>query len=176
VEHTKANLRESIRSRRKVSQSHFNLSLLSDSPEFKSSAVIASYRSFGDEPNTEKLNQLILESGKKLLLPVRLPDNSLEFRIWDGDPAKLERSGKVEEPIGERFLGQIDLIIVPALAIDSKGNRLGQGGGSYDRTLRDFSGVSIGLVNEDEFVRELPIESHDMPVKMALTPTRLVRI
>jgi 5-formyltetrahydrofolate cyclo-ligase len=176
VEHTKANLRESIRLRRQVSQSHFNHSLLSDSPEFKNSEVIASYRSFGDEPNTEKLNQLILESGKKLLLPVRLPDNSLEFRIWDGNPAKLKRSGKVEEPIGERFLGRIDLLIVPSLAIDSKGNRLGQGGGSYDRTLRDFSGVSIGLINEDEFVRDLPIESHDMPVKMALTPTRLLRI
>lgn len=107
---------------------------------------------------------------------MRLPDNSLEFRIWDGNPAKLKRSGKVEEPIGERFLGRIDLMIVPSLAIDSKGNRLGQGGGSYDRTLRDFSGVSIGLINEDEFVRDLPIESHDMPVKMALTPTRLVRI
>lgn len=176
VEHTKANLRESIRLRRRDNQSHFNLALLIDSPEFQSSKVIASYRSFGDEPNTEELNQLIQRAGKMLLLPVRLSDNSLEFRNWDGDIEKLKRSGNVEEPIGERFLGVIDLMIVPALAIDSKGNRLGQGGGSYDRALRDFSGISLGIINEAEFVDTLPSEIHDVPVKMVLTPSKLLRI
>lgn len=176
MEHTKANLRESIGLRRRDSQSHFNLALLSGSQEFKNAEVVASYRSFGDEPNTEKLNQLILQVGKKLLLPVRLSDNSLEFRNWDGNLGKLKRSGNVEEPIGERFLGSIDLMIVPALAIDSKGNRLGRGGGSYDRALRDFSGISLALINEAEFVAALPSESHDVPVKMVLTPSKLVRI
>jgi len=176
VEHTKANLRESIRLRRRDSQSHFNLALLIDSPEFQSSKVIASYRSFDDEPNTEELNQLILRAGKKLLLPVRLSDNSLEFRNWDGDIEELKRTGNVEEPIGERFLGAIDLMIVPALAIDSKGNRLGRGGGSYDRALRDFSGNSVALINEAEFVDTLPSEIHDVPVKIVLTPSKLLRI
>ena len=176
MEHTKANLRESIRLRRRDNQSHFNLALLSDSPEFKSAKVIASYRSFGDEPNTEELNQLILEAGKKLLLPVRLSDNSLEFRNWDGALEKLERSGNVEEPIGEKFLGVIDLMIVPALAIDSKGTRLGQGGGSYDRALRDFPGISLAIINEVEFVETLPSEIHDVPVKMVLMPSNLLRI
>lgn len=176
VEHTKANLRESIRLRRRDNKSHFNLALLSDSPEFKSSKVITSYRSFGDEPNTEELNQLILESGKKLLLPVRLSDKSLEFRNWDGALEKLRRSGNVEEPIGEKFLGAIDLMIVPALAIDSKGTRLGQGGGSYDRALRDFPGISLAIINEVEFLDSLPSEIHDVPVKMVLTPSKLLRI
>ncbi len=176
VEHTKANLRESIRLRRRDNQSHFNPALLSDSSEFKNSNVIASYRSFGDEPNTEELNKLILEAGKKLLLPVRLSDNSLEFRDWDGNLEKLRRSGNVEEPIGEKFLGVIDLMIVPALAIDSKGTRLGQGGGSYDRALRDFPGISLAIINEVEFVETLPSEIHDVPVKMVLMPSKLLRI
>lgn len=176
MEHTKANLRESIRLHRRDSQSHFNLALLSDALEFKNADVIASYRSFGDEPDTERLNKLILQAGKKLLLPVRLSDNSLEFRNWDGNLENLKRSGNVEEPLGESFLGSIDLMIVPALAIDSKGNRLGRGGGSYDRALRNFSGVSMALINEAEFVAALPSESHDVPVKMVLTPSKLVRI
>jgi 5-formyltetrahydrofolate cyclo-ligase len=175
VKQAKADLRESIRVRRGDLHSQFNLSLLSDTPEFKNSVVLASYRSLGNEPNTEKINELILQAGKKLLLPVRLSDNSLEFRNWDGDPAKLKRAGNVEEPTGEKFAGAIDLMIVPALAIDSKGNRLGQGGGSYDRALRDFSGTSMALINDVELVDSLPSEIHDVPVKMVLTPTKLIR-
>lgn len=176
MEHTKAKLRDSIKERRRDNQSHFNLKLLTESPEFKDSQVIASYRSFDDEPDTTSLNELILKSGRELLLPVRLPDNSLEFRIWDGDSSNLVRNGKLEEPSGERYLGPIDLMIVPALAVDKKGDRLGRGGGSYDRALASFSGVSIALVYEDELLAELPTEVHDVPVKLILTPERLIRI
>ena len=176
MENTKDKLRESIRLRRQNHQSHFDLTSLTDSPDFQESQVIASYRSFGNEPDTKSLNQLILESGKKLLLPARLPNNSIEFRIWDGDQKGLRLNGKVEEPTGEKFIGKIDLMILPALAIDRKGNRLGQGGGSYDRALKGFKGTSIAIINEGEFLSELPIEDHDQPIKLVLTPTRLIRI
>lgn len=176
MENTKAKLRDSIKERRRDNQSHFNLKLLTESSEFKDSRVIASYRSFDHEPDTTSLNELILESGRLLLLPVRLSDNSLEFRIWDGNSANLVKNGKLEEPSGERYLGPIDLMIVPALAVDKIGNRLGRGGGSYDRALASFSGLSIAIVNEDEVLGELPTEKHDVPVKLILTPERLIRI
>lgn len=175
MENTKAKLRESIKAHRQDNQSHFNLNLLTDSPEFKDSQVIASYRSFGDEPDTRSLNELIIESGRTLLLPARLPDNSLEFRIWNGESSKLASNGKIEEPIGQKYLGAIDLMIVPALAIDKRGNRLGRGGGSYDRTLAEFPGISIALVYENELLEEIPSEAHDMPVRMVLTPERIIR-
>jgi 5-formyltetrahydrofolate cyclo-ligase len=175
VEHTKAKLRESIRLNRRNNQSHFNLSLLADSEEFHRAGVIASYQAYGDEPNTDSINQLIIESGKKLLLPALMPDRSLEFRIWDGNPKNLKLNGKLREPVGEKFSGAIDLMILPALAIDKHGNRLGQGGGSYDRTLESFEGISIAVVNESEFVESLPTEDRDIPVNAVLTPTRLIR-
>ena len=138
--------------------------------------MIASYRSFGYEPDTTSLNEQILKSGRQLLLPVRLSDNSLEFRIWDGNLSNLVRNGKLEEPSGERYLGAIDMMIVPALAVDKKGNRLGRGGGSYDRALDSFSGFSVALVYENEVLEELPTEEHDVPVRLLLTPERLIRI
>lgn len=176
MENTKAKLRDSIKERRRDNQSHFNLKLLTESSEFKDSQVIASYRSFGYEPDTTSLNEQILKSGRQLLLPVRLSDNSLEFRIWDGNLSNLVRNGKLEEPSGERYLGAIDMMIVPALAVDKKGNRLGRGGGSYDRALDSFSGFSVALVYEDEVLEELPTEEHDVPVRLLLTPERLIRI
>lgn len=176
MENTKAKLRDSIKERRRDNQSHFNLKLLTESSEFKDSQVIASYRSLGYEPDTTSLNEQILKSGRQLLLPVRLSDNSLEFRIWDGNLSNLVRNGKLEEPSGERYLGAIDMMIVPALAVDKKGNRLGRGGGSYDRALDSFSGFSVALVYEDEVLEELPTEEHDVPVRLLLTPERLIRI
>ncbi|MFM1789564.1 MAG: hypothetical protein RLZZ12_913 [Actinomycetota bacterium] len=137
--------------------------------------VVASYQAYGDEPDTDSINHLIIESGKKLLLPVLMPDKSLEFRIWDGNPRNLKLNGKLREPVGEKFAGAIELMILPALAIDQHGNRLGQGGGSYDRTLENFQGVSIAIVNESEFIESIPTEDHDIPVNAVLTPTRLIR-
>ena len=175
MENTKSDLRNLIRERRSGSKSKFDFNLLITTDEFKSAQVIASYRSYGDEPETKDLNDSIIASGKKLLLPVLARDNSLTFRLWNGESASLKLNGKVEEPIGTEFSGVIDLIIVPALAIDKSGNRLGQGGGSYDRALENFSGFSIALINEDEFVDELPTVLTDRKVRAALTPKGLIR-
>jgi 5-formyltetrahydrofolate cyclo-ligase len=175
VENTKSNFRNLIRERRSGGKSKFDFNLLISSPEFQVVQVVASYRSYGNEPDTKELNELILGASKKLLLPVLKPDHSLEFRSWSGDLTSLKVNGKIEEPIGREFSGAIDMMVVPALAIDKSGNRLGQGGGSYDRTLDKFKGFSVALINEDELVDQLPTESSDRRVNAALTPTRLIR-
>lgn len=175
MENTKSKLRESIRLGRQGDSSHFNLTLLTDSSEFEASQVVASYCSYGDEPDTKLLNELILKVGKRLLLPKLLPDKNLEFRFWDGDPKNLSPNGKIQEPIGAKYTGAIDLMIIPALAVDFQGNRLGQGGGSYDRVLQTFPGTTVALINENELVSELSVGPHDVPVKIVLTPTRLIR-
>ena len=191
MEHTKANLRQSIRSARKLKLSHFKASDLDQISEFKEAAVIASYRSYGTEPDTTDLNRAIIDSGKRLLLPALLDRDRLEFREWDGDTYKLIRltadpsrnstqnnldaMSRLEEPLGDGYEGRIDIIFVPALAIDKFGNRLGQGGGYYDRFLNDYNGLSIALVGDDEFLEQIPSEPHDARVKAVLTPTRLIR-
>jgi len=175
VENTKSGLRNLIRQQRGQSKSHFDFNLITKSREFISAKVIASYRSFGNEPATEILNKLILDSGKQLLLPRLQDDFGIEFCNWDGDLRNLKANGKIEEPIGATFHGKIDLIILPALAVDTFGNRLGQGGGSYDRALGRFDVFTIALINENELVELVPSEPHDQKVKAALTPTRLIR-
>ena len=146
------------------------ISALLDSQNFKNAKVIASYFSYGTEPDTRELNSSIIAAGKILLLPKLLSDNSLVFIKWDGKNESLIRNGKVAEPEGELFTGEIDLMILPALAIDKSGNRLGQGGGSYDRITSLLVKFKVAAINEAELVESIPNETHDLKVDAVLTP------
>lgn len=152
-----------------------------NSPEIKNAEIIASYISYGDEPNTYELNRTILESGKKLLLPRIASEShepSLDWIYWNGEAAKLSRQGKIMEPIGspERRLNLIDVAIVPALHIDAQGVRLGQGGGYYDHAFAQLDAWKIALIYPEEFCEELlPRESHDIAVNAYATYEKIVR-
>lgn len=168
-------LRNEIRASRGSALSNLEITALLEAPEFHKATVIASYRSFGDEPNTDQLNQEILNLGKRLLLPALRADRSLEFREWDGEVSNLAHNRNLSEPIGPKFTEPIDLMLVPALAIDKKGNRLGRGGGSYDRALHENKTFSIALINDGEFLDSLPTEKHDEKVSAVLVGKRLLR-
>jgi len=145
--------------------------------EIKAARVIASYVSFGDEPVTDLLNQSLLNAGKTLLLPC-ISGSEMTLVQWNGEASKLNTKTRIPEPIGEPFnnLAAVDVVIVPALRMDSEGYRLGQGGGYYDRALGQISGWKIALVHSGELTSEkLPRESHDQPVNAAATPDLLVR-
>lgn len=147
--------------------------------EFLSAKIVASYLSYGFEPQTKDLNETLLNTGKRVLLPRTLKSNEIEWVEWRGEENSLKRNGKVMEPTGEVYtdLHLIDIVIVPALRIDRAGNRIGQGGGSYDRALSRISGWKVGLVGALEISGEpLPVEEHDQRVDAAATPTVLVRI
>ncbi len=146
--------------------------------EIQGAQVVASYRSYGFEPQTEDINRALLREGKILLLPRTLRDKDIDWVIWDGGEESLQKNGKVMEPIGETFidLPAIGAVIVPALHIDREGNRLGQGGGSYDRALARLTAWKVGLVGAAELTGEhLPIEIHDQRVDAAATPELLLR-
>lgn len=153
---------------------HFDLGPLIGTSEFKDAKVIASYRSYGDEPDTQEINREILARGKKLLLPRLLPDKDLHFIPWDGE-SELKIENRIEVPPGENFAGKIDLVIVPTLGLDGFGNRLGQGAGSYDRALSRTSAWRVALINNEELVDSIPTEPHDLKMDAALLPDRLVR-
>lgn len=178
----KSDLRKRYRRERSEHAVDTPYSYLIDSQEISSAQVIASYISYGDEPNTAELNQAIIASGKKLLLPRMIEANGepgLEWVQWNGDVHNLKNRGKILEPIGpaDIDLNQIEVVIVPALRVDSDGYRFGQGGGFYDRALPHLSAWTIALIFPEEISgQSLPRESHDIPVNAYATYDMVVRL
>jgi len=145
--------------------------------EIKDARVIASYVSFGDEPVTDLLNQSLLNAGKTLLLPC-ISGSEMTLVQWNGEASKLNTKTRIPEPIGEPFnnLAAVDVVIVPALRMDSEGYRLGQGGGFYDRFLPKVSAWKIGLLHDGELSsQKLPREAHDIALDAAATPDLVIR-
>jgi 5-formyltetrahydrofolate cyclo-ligase len=172
----KSELRKRFRSEREFLVTATSWQHLLDSKEIKNSQVLASYHSYANEPDTSELNKSLIQSGKTLLLPRVLKDNDLDWVIWSGKDEDLEIDGNVKSPRGESYQGNIDVVIVPALHIDREGNRLGQGGGSYDRALAKLDSWKVALVYSGELTSErLPVESFDCRVDAAATPEILVR-
>ena len=178
----KSDLRKRYRRERSEYAVETPYSYLIDSQEISSARVIASYISYGDEPNTLELNQAILTAGKKLLLPRIIEERGevgLEWVPWNGDLQNLKARGRIFEPLGaaEIDANQIDVVIVPALRVDSDGYRLGQGGGFYDRALAHLAAWSIALIFPEEISGQpLPRESHDIPVSAYATYDMVVRL
>lgn len=162
----KADIRRRLRAQREERYVEHNLLHLLELPEISRAHIIASYYSYGTEPSTIALNRAIVSSGKTLLLP-RIIGDDIEWVEWDGTPETLAENGKFHEPIGPAFtsLESIDLVLVPALAIDPDGYRLGQGGGFYDRALPLLRAWKHGVVYPYERMEhDLPREKWDIAV------------
>jgi 5-formyltetrahydrofolate cyclo-ligase len=130
------------------------------------------YLSFGSEPVTDAFVVAAKAAGISLSAPRTGPDSSMEFARLEG-PTKSSELGFLQ-PIGEIVEpDELDLIIAPALSVDRHGNRLGRGGGFFDRYLEQFDGPVAAVVYEHELVSTLPSESHDKPVHYAVTPSKI---
>jgi 5-formyltetrahydrofolate cyclo-ligase len=173
----KAALREQYRRLRLENKENVSFNKVLDIPEIASSKIIASYFSYGSEPNTNEINKKLIALGIRVLLP-RINGTELEWRFWDGNLAEVEKKSGIFEPTGEIFTNysHIDSLILPALAIDHTGNRLGKGKGFYDRALTSISAFTIALIYSNEYSSTvLPSDSFDIKVKAALTPEKLYR-
>lgn len=160
----KADLRRRLRVQREERYIEHNLLHLLEIPEISRAHVIASYYSFGTEPSTIALNRAIVASGKTLILP-RIKGDQIEWVDWNGTPETLQKNGKFTEPTGPEFtkIDSIDVVLVPALAIDPEGYRLGQGGGYYDRALPLLRAHKHGVVYAYERMEhDLPREAWDI--------------
>lgn len=155
---------------------------LLDTPEVRRAATVAAYISIGTEPGTGPLLEELLALGRRVIVPVVLPDLDLDWAVYDG-PDRLVRARRgLLEPAGE-LLGRdavatADVVLTPGLAVDRTGMRLGQGGGCYDRAL---GRVPVGtftctLLYDGELVEEVPAAAHDRPVTAAVTPAGLTRL
>ncbi len=150
-------------------------------PEVRRAATVALYVSIGQEPGTGPLLDLLTAAGKRVVLPVLLPDNDLDWAAYEG-PADLVAAGRgLLEPAGARLgrdaVATADAVLVPALAVDRTGMRLGRGGGSYDRAL---GRVPVGtfvcaLLYDGELVERVPHDDHDRRVTAVVTPSGVSR-
>jgi 5-formyltetrahydrofolate cyclo-ligase len=152
---------------------------VSDSPlQVPAGATVATYVPVGSEPGTSAMPEVLREAGFEVLLPrvVPGPPVPLEWARYDG-PESLNRGrfGLVE-PTGPRVttdaLGDVALVLVPALAVDRRGVRLGRGAGYYDRSIHAVSTERlVAVVYDDDLVDQLPSDDFDVSMGWSLTPT-----
>jgi 5-formyltetrahydrofolate cyclo-ligase len=131
---------------------------------------VASYQPIAGEPDLTEFNSWLQAMGKTLVLP-RVIGENLEFATGDLVQGKFA----ILEPTGPSIsLSDCDLILVPALAVDLLGVRLGKGKGFYDRALSAVRGVpKYAVVFDCEVLPELPKQDHDQPVTGAVTPSAI---
>lgn len=149
-------------------------------PELSGARTVAAYVSVGREPGTRALLDALRARGVRVLLPVLLPDNDLDWAPYEG-PGSLGKAGRgLLEPAGERLGPDAVLdagaVLLPGLAVDGRGMRLGRGGGSYDRVLARLSAAGahpalVVLLYDDEVTARVAAEPHDHPVDAVVTPT-----
>ncbi|UUX57910.1 5-formyltetrahydrofolate cyclo-ligase [Glutamicibacter halophytocola] len=147
---------------------------------------VAAYTSSPGEPDTAKLLDAMVDEGIEVFLPVCEPGFALSWAAYvPGIEFQRSTLAPVMEPVGPRLGTQlfddINTLIIPALAIDEQGLRLGQGGGYYDRFLPliEDSPVRVAaIVYDNEFVPAgtFPVAEHDQPVDLVFTPAQVHQI
>jgi 5-formyltetrahydrofolate cyclo-ligase len=151
-------------------------------PEVRRAASVAAYVSVGTEPGTGLLLDGLLAAGKRVLLPVTLPDLDLDWAAYEGPgslaPARYGLLEPTTPRLGADAIATPDVVLVPGMAVSWEGYRIGKGGGCYDRAL---GRVPVGTMTcvvlyDDEVGVAVPVEPHDRPVTAAATPTRVVSL
>jgi 5-formyltetrahydrofolate cyclo-ligase len=144
--------------------------------------TVTAYVSVGSEPGTGPLLAALHGRRVQVLLPVLLPDGDLDWAAYAG-PAAMTQTGRgLVEPTGARLgvdaVRTACVVVAPGLAASSRGDRLGRGGGSYDRALARLApGTPVAvLLHAGEVGLEVPTEAHDRPVTHAVTPDGVVRL
>jgi 5-formyltetrahydrofolate cyclo-ligase len=145
-------------------------------PELQMAGTVAAYYSVGAEPDTRGLVYALWKRGTYVLLPLLLPDGDLDWASYEGPdslvpgPRGLAEPG--EAPRGRGAVARADVVLAPALAVDHAGNRLGRGGGSYDRALARVGPLIpvIVLLYDAELLGHVPAEPHDTPVRAVVRP------
>ena len=117
-------------------------------PAFQEAKTLATYLSMGHEFSTASLIQAALQLGKRVCVPRTYPQGRMEFVEYDPDILEKTRFGLLEPNEQGKVVdkSEIDLIHVPGLVFQSKGYRIGYGGGYYDRYLADFTGKTVSTI------------------------------
>lgn len=172
---TKRELRQQIRTqKRRLSAAE--LAVMSEDicskvlalASWQEAGTLLLYYPLPDEVDVRVLIKDAFESGKKVLLPV-VKGDELELHLYEGEASLKEGAFGIMEPTGPLFApkhyDEIELAIIPGMAFDSAGHRLGRGKGYYDRLLPNLKATKlIGICFPFQFLEEVPAEAHDISV------------
>jgi 5-formyltetrahydrofolate cyclo-ligase len=173
--------RRNLSSEEMESFSSIIISKLSKHELFKKSKVIFSYMPFDNEVNILPLNKYIIEQGKSLLIPRILDDRLMEPVLIKhlNNGQLIKNHYGILEPSKELLafnINKIDLVLVPGLAFDFSGNRLGRGRGYYDNFLEKCGNNTflLGIAYDFQIFDAIPAEAHDKKVNGIITEKRLL--
>ncbi len=149
-------------------------------PEVVGATTVAAYAALPTELPTTDLLEGLRARGVVILLPVLLPGGALAWRRWNpGAPLVAGRRGTTEPRVDapRASLTEAQAVVVPGLAFDAAGMRLGRGGGSFDRALSESRShpVVIAMAPDEAIVEHVPAEHHDQRVDVVVTPSRVIR-
>ncbi|MHB8835899.1 MAG: 5-formyltetrahydrofolate cyclo-ligase [Candidatus Methylomirabilia bacterium] len=149
---------------------------------FSSAEIVCSYVDFRDEVETSEFIAELLQEGRRVAVPVQLPGRSQPLVFVEiNSLAEMARShfGILQPPlVAERLVptAAIPLFLVPGLAFDPAGRRLGYGLGCYDRAFADAApgALKVGLAFELQILESVPADSHDVPMDFVVTEDRVI--
>lgn len=139
--------------------------------------TVCAYRPMGAEPGGTEVLSALVAAGCRVLLPVVVRGRPLDWAVYTGPDQLVPAPFGLLEPVGPRLgsgaVGTASTVLVPALAVDGYGVRLGYGGGYYDRSLPLAAPDAdlLAMVRDDEVVPRLPREPHDVLMTGVLTPS-----
>jgi 5-formyltetrahydrofolate cyclo-ligase len=133
-------------------------------PLLRDASVVLAYYALPDEVCIHTLLNGLVAEGKTVLLPRVVDDRTMELCRYSGEADLREGAFHIMEPVGQRFadLSLIDTVLVPGMAFDAQGHRLGRGKGYYDRLLAGLACRKIGVCFDFQKVPEVPVDAHDI--------------
>lgn len=149
---------------------------LLSAPEIIKAKIIHCYLSKEDEVETLKLIASFLTAKKKTIVPAISNNQIVSCTLNDLNDLKRSSFGILEPQQRQLYTGHLDIIIVPGIAFDKKGNRIGYGRGYYDRFLTSTQALKIGLAFEEQLLEFVPQEELDIKVDIIITDQRIIRI
>jgi len=156
-------------------------SLIRGQNQWEQAHSVLFYAPVAKELDVWPLLTAALASGKTVALPRFVPETSEYIACAICDPTKdlVPGSFGIREPADHcapLSPNRLDFILVPGVAFDLQGRRLGRGNGFYDRLLTTLRGTTCGVAFDEQIIREVPVEPHDVPVNCILTPTRWIEL
>ena len=150
-----------------------------ETPLYGSARAIALYSSLRNEVATEQIRDHSLRNDKRVVYPRLLPKRTLEFVEIESATELVRGKSGIAEPVGDKVLshGEVDLLlIVPGVAFDVKGNRLGRGQAWYDHVIRQWGprATPVGLAYEFQVIDHVPVDPWDEKVLFIATPERFI--